>query len=226
MDDYRDIGAKDFERYEKIRTRFSEIVDDFDLVTNSTPGTLMADPVFVVYDLARATGAPPELTVETATFKRAVIEQTVALAAGASSDTLVFPIVDGEVPFAAGNGRVERITGAYIDTLVNAATTTGWAYIEAAVNDGGTASPNGLPICRIGAEPGGALRSEYFQSANNVPASGSPNEINFPGSGVHPFVGLVISPQQNLNFNIVGSGTTDNLITFNVRLQYEYRDTT
>lgn len=55
-DDYRDIGAADFARFEKIRARFSNVITDFDLVTNSTPGVLQIDPVIVTYDIAPETG--------------------------------------------------------------------------------------------------------------------------------------------------------------------------
>lgn len=53
MDDYRDIGANDFERYEKIRTDdFGEdVVTTFDTITNSGPGVLRLDPVELVYVL-------------------------------------------------------------------------------------------------------------------------------------------------------------------------------
>jgi hypothetical protein len=63
MDDYRDIGAQDFERYEKIREEFPEIVEALNLVTNSSSGTLQIDPVQMVQMLLPGHFARRDLNV-------------------------------------------------------------------------------------------------------------------------------------------------------------------
>lgn len=50
-DDYRDIGAADFVRFEKIRRDFAGFVESLNLVSNTSPGVIQTDPVVMTHEL-------------------------------------------------------------------------------------------------------------------------------------------------------------------------------
>lgn len=51
MDDLRDVGLRDFVRFEKVRRNFPDVAEQFNLVTNSSSGVYQIDPILAVHEV-------------------------------------------------------------------------------------------------------------------------------------------------------------------------------